>query len=123
MTKTIRGFLVATLVLLVVACSKPVPPAQKDYIGLWEANEMRLLITADGTLDYKRVQGGGSTSINAPIQEFTASGFSAGLGPLKTEFKVTQAPHAVDGVWKMTVDGVELTRNDSGGFAGNTEKQ
>lgn len=123
MTKTIRGFLVATLLILIAACSKPVPPAQKDYIGLWEANEMRLLITADGTLDYKRVQGGGSTSINAPIQEFTSTGFTAGLGPLKTEFKVTQPPHAVEGVWKMTVDGVELTRNDSGGFAGNTEKQ
>lgn len=122
MTKAIRWFLAATLLMLAVACSKPVPPAQKNYIGLWEAAEMRLLITADGTLDYKRVQGGGSTSINAPIQEFTASGFTAGLGPLKTEFKVGQAPHEVEGVWKMTVDGVELTRNDSGGFAGNTEK-
>ncbi|MFT3806675.1 hypothetical protein [Arenimonas sp.] len=123
MKTTLRAFLAMLLLALLTACSKPVPEAQKDYVGLWEANEMRLLITADGTLDYKRVQGGGSTSINAPIQEFTASGFSAGLGPLKTEFKVGQAPHQVEGVWKMTVDGVELTRNDSGGFAGNTEKQ
>ena len=95
MKKSLRLFALASAVFL-AACAKPVPPEQKDFVGLWEAPEMRLLITADGSLDYKRIKGGGSTSINAPIQEFTANGFSAGLGPLKTEFKVSQRPHAVE---------------------------
>jgi hypothetical protein len=119
MRHLLKTFALASAVV-VAACAKPVPPEQKDFIGLWEAPEMRLLITADGSLDYKRIKGGGSTSINAPIQEFTANGFSAGLGPLKTDFKVSQRPHAVDGVWRMTVDGVELTRQEGGGFVGES---
>lgn len=122
MKKSLRPFALASAVFL-AACAKPVPPEQKDFVGLWEAPEMRLLITADGSLDYKRIKGGGSTSINAPILEFTANGFSAGLGPLKTDFKVSQRPHAVEGVWKMTVDGVELTRQDGGGFVGDSNRK
>jgi hypothetical protein len=122
MRHLLKMFALASAVFL-AACAKPVPPEQKDFIGLWEAPEMRLLITADGSLDYKRTKGGGSTSINAPIQEFTANGFSAGIGPLKTDFKVSQRPHALDGVWKMTVDGVELTRQEGGGFVGESNQK
>lgn len=121
--KRILAPIVLSAALLLAACAKPLPPEQQDFVGLWEAPEMRLLITADGSLDYKRIKGGGSTSINAPIQGFTASGFTAGLGPLKTEFKVSQRPHLVDGVWKMTVDGVELTRQEGGGFVGDSNRK
>jgi hypothetical protein len=105
--------LAGTLLALLAACAKPVPAEHRDMVGLWEAPEMRLLITADGSLDYKRVQGGSSVSINAPIQQIRADGFSAGLGPMSTEFRIDQRPKLVDGVWTMKVDGVLLRRTDA----------
>ncbi|WP_233998408.1 hypothetical protein [Pseudoalteromonas sp. T1lg48] len=71
---------------------------------------MRLLILADGTVDYKRLKNGGTTSINAPLQEFEGDDFVVGLGFFNTRFEVTQAPHQVNGQWQMVVDGVLLTK-------------
>lgn len=71
---------------------------------------MALLILADGTVAYKRLKGGGTTSVNGPLKEFQGDNFIVGFAFLTTTFKVTQAPHEIDGVWKMTVDGVSLTK-------------
>jgi len=119
MNRILRSCLAA--LLLLTACAKPLPSEQRDLVGLWEAPEMRLLITADGSLEYKRIKGGGSVSINAPIKEFHEGGFSAGIGPLTTEFKLDRRPHQEGGIWKMTVDGVELQRRDDGGFVGDED--
>jgi len=73
---------------------------------------MTLLISKDGSVAYRRVVGNVHTTINAPLQEFQGNNFVVGVGPLVTTFEVSAPPHAdADaGVWKMTVDGVELTR-------------
>jgi hypothetical protein len=101
----------AAFALLVAGCSEPVPAAKVAYAGEWRAPQMRLLITPDGRCEYnRRHEGGNSTSINAPIQRFEGDNFVVGVGPFSTTFVVSRPPHLDDGQWKMTVDGVELTR-------------
>jgi hypothetical protein len=103
---------VSVLLLILVACAKPVPPEKATYVGYWENRAMSLLITQDGSVVYKRIKGGVTTSISAPLQGFHGNDFDVGLGSMKTTFVVTAPPHQVDGKWKMTVDGVELTKEE-----------
>jgi hypothetical protein len=94
--------------MLLVACSKPLPQEKASYAGNWQAENMTLSITLDGQVSYKRVEGSVSKSINAPLKSFDGENFIVGVGPMETTFVVTSAPHQEEGVWKMTVDGVEL---------------
>ncbi len=102
--------LLATALLLPVACSQPIPPEKLSYAGEWRAAHMRLLITPQGRVDYERRHDGSSKSVKAPIQRFEGDDFIVGIGPLSTRFVVSAPPHLEAGRWKMTVDGVELTR-------------
>ena len=109
--KTLPLLTAAALLIALSGCAKPVPAAKIAYVGEWQRPEMYLLITQDGSVKYKRQQGGASTSVEGPLQEFSGNDFSVGIGPMSTRFKVTVPPHQVkDGSWKMTVDGLELTR-------------
>lgn len=92
-------------------CGKPVPPEHAAYVGDWRSQHMRLRITPDGRVEYKRVEGRMSTSVSAPIQRFDGPHFEVGIGPLTTRFNVSAPPHDDgDGGARMTVDGVELVR-------------
>jgi hypothetical protein len=102
--------LFAIVLALLAGCGKPVPPDKAAYVGEWQQPTMYLLITADGSVSYKRLQGGVTTSISAPLKKFEGDNFEAGVGPMSTAFVVSKPPHQVDGKWKMVVDGVELTR-------------
>ena len=55
-------------------------------------------------------RGGVTTSVNGPLKKFDGDDFIVGVGPIETAFKVSAVPHQEDGVWKMTVDGVELSK-------------
>ena len=93
------------------ACAKPVPPAKVAFVGEWQRPDMYLLITADGSVRYKRLKGGANVSVEGPLQEFKGKDFSVGIGPMTTSFHVDKPPHQdKDGAWRMTVDGAELTR-------------
>lgn len=102
--------LLASLALFLAACAEPVPEARASYVGDWRAPNMRLLITPEGHVAYERRDGSTSKSINAPIKGFEGDNFSVGVGPFSTTFVVSRPPHLENGVWKMTVDGVELVR-------------
>jgi hypothetical protein len=96
------------------ACAKPVPPEHSAMVGEWEGEGMQLAISADGRLAYRRNKASGNVSIDAPIQEIGPNRFTAGLGPMSTEFKIDSAPRLENGAWTMTVDGVVLHRRDAG---------
>ena len=99
------------LALGLAACGKPVPAEKSAYIGEWQRPEMYLLITADGSVKYKRLKGGATVSVDGPLQKFEGSDFSVGIGPMSTTFHVDKPPQqGKDGAWRMTVDGAELTR-------------
>ena len=112
-----RARLAALLLLLALlgACGEPIPGDKMSYAGDWRSRDMRLLITPQGHCEYKRRrEGGGSTSISAPIQRFEGDNFVVGVGLFSTTFVVSQPPRLVNGQWKMTVDGVELVRFSPG---------
>jgi hypothetical protein len=98
------------LSLLLFACSKPLPENKLSYAGEWQSKEMYLLILADGTVSYRRLQNGGSTSINAPLKEFLGDDFIVGFAFFTTTFKVTKAPYQIEEQWFMVVDGVKLSK-------------
>ena len=75
---------------------------------------MSLLITQDGSVDYRRVKGGAKTSITAPLKKFEGDNFVVGIGLWTTTFVVSKPPREEAGRWKMTVDGVELIRAVAG---------
>ena len=108
----IRYLPVTILVLLVTACSHPVPADKLDYVGEWKSREMYLLILKDGTVSYKRLKGGGTVTVNGPLKEFSGNDFVVGFGFLTTTFNVAQPPVKTGDVWRMTVDGVVLTKSN-----------
>lgn len=98
------------LVLLLAACSEPLPTDKYNYAGEWRGEAVYLLITMDGSVSYKRLKGGVTTTINAPLKRFDGDNFEVGVGPMTTTFVVSKAPYQDEGRWKMVVDGVELSR-------------
>lgn len=118
----LKRIFVIILLLLLVSCSKPVPPEKATYVGQWKAPNMMLLITQESLVSYKRteskiVDGGKSTvsfskSLFGYIKTFHGDNFEVGISFATTIFVVTETPHQVDGKWKMTVDGVELTKEE-----------
>lgn len=98
--------------LMLMACSQPLPEDKLAYVGEWQSKEMYLLILADGTVSYKRLQRGGSTSINGPLKEFVGDDFVVGIPFLTTTFEVSTTPYQENGQWFMVVDGVKLSKNN-----------
>ena len=105
-----RFALAALLALFLAACAEPLPETRQEYAGEWRAEGVRLLITPDGRCQYERRREGGSVTINAPILRFEGDDFVVGFGVFNTTFVVSKPPRIESGAWKMTVDGVELTR-------------
>lgn len=104
----------AVLALLFVAtlagCSKPLPADKAAYAGQWSGPKMEMLITDEGRVDYSRDTDNGKASLKAPIKEFVGNNIVVGLGPMATTFVVSAPPHQDGETWKMTVDGIELTK-------------
>ncbi len=106
-----RFFLTMLTILALAACAQPLPPEKILYAGNWQSSAMGLLITQDGNVAYKRHIGSNTTkSMRGPLRSFEGNNFIVGVWPLKITFAVSAPPHEVHGRWKMTVDGVELTR-------------
>ena len=93
-----------------VACGKPVPAEKSAYVGEWQEKTMYLLITQDGSVRYKRLKGGASTSVEGPLKGFSGDNFEVGVGPLATTFVVRKPPYQDGERWKMIVDEVELVK-------------
>jgi len=107
----IHTFVVSLLIALsLCGCGKPVPPEKSTYVGEWQEKTMYLLITQDGSVEYKRLKGGVSTSVEGPLKEFAGNDFSVGIGPMSTTFVVSKPPYQDGGKWKMMVDGVVLSK-------------
>ncbi|MEK8035003.1 hypothetical protein AACH06_29660 [Ideonella sp. DXS29W] len=107
---SLKNLIVLALGFALLACAKPIPKEKAAYVGEWHGTAMALLITQDGSVAYRRLEGGVNKSIDAPLKEFQGDNFVVGIGPMSTTFVVSVPPHADGDAWKMTVDGVELTK-------------
>jgi hypothetical protein len=113
-----RWLVIAACCAALVACSEatlytPLPADKLPYAGDWKGGGISLQIDPGGRVIYERKNGSASTSVDAPLKEFKGDNFIVGVAFMKTEFAVSAPPHEDGGVWKMTVDGVELTRSVS----------
>lgn len=94
----------------------PKPPPSTDWVGTWAGEKtgdaMVLTITDDGMVHYER-SGSMQTQLDMPAQSWTDDSFTIGLSLLSTTFHVEQKPHEDGGVWKMTVEGFEMTKEPS----------
>lgn len=114
MKKIITTSIILLLVAITTSCGLkgiPVPADKKDYIGYWSGDNITLSIDESGKVEYKKTEGNSSTSVNGPIQKFEGNNFVVGALGINTTFVVSATPHEDAGVWKMTVDNVELTKN------------
>lgn len=78
--------------------------------GHWTGPGVTLTIDPGGQVSYERKSGISTTSVDLPLSSFGDDFFEVGLFGMTTRFEVQQLPHQVDGEWRMTVEGVELTR-------------
>jgi len=106
--------IVACLVALLMGCAEPLPAEKTDYVGEWRAENMRLHIAKNGHVEYQRRTQNGNVSINASLLRFEGDNFVVGIGMFNTTFVVARPPHRDGAVWRMTVDGVDLVRQDPG---------
>jgi hypothetical protein len=100
------------LAAMLLGCGKPVPPEKADFVGEWKAPGMHLLLLQDGSVQYNRIKSGVTTSVSGPLQGFEGDNFVVGVGLWRTTFVVSKPPYRDGAVWKMVVDGVELTRSN-----------
>lgn len=116
MMKTLRNStLVLFIALVITSCGGlkgiKVPEDKKEYVGFWKSSEVTLSIQEGGRVEYEKKSGSSSKKISAPIQKFEGNNFVVGALGINTTFEVSDPPHQdSSGVWKMTVDGTELTR-------------
>ena len=110
-----RIFVTCMLLLTALSCGSmkgiKVPADKQDYIGRWSSDEIQLSISANGRVEYEKNSGGSKKTISAPIQKFEGNNFVVGALGINTTFVVSNPPEKDSaGIWKMTVDGIELTR-------------
>ena len=94
----------------------PVPVDKCAYVGEWVGAGMHMRLMADGQFDYLRASKGSQAAVRAPLVGFDGNDLRVGQWILVSRFHVSAPPHAAaDGSWKMTFEGVELTRTGPSG--------
>jgi hypothetical protein len=107
-----RVIALTALAAVLAGCTGvPLPPDKAEYAGQWAGPEMWLMISPEGQVAYKRIGERGTVTINGPITRYEGDDFIVGAWVMTSTFAVSNAPWVDEGgVWRMTVDGVELTR-------------
>ncbi len=82
----------------------------RQHAGRWVGGGVDLTIAYTGQVEYKRVTGSSSKSLNGSISRFTKTEFDVKILGISTTFKIDEPPHQEGEDLKMTVDGAELTR-------------
>lgn len=104
--------LAAGLLSSAAAWAAPVPADKMNYVGNWQGKDMQLSMTKEGKVEYKRGKPNDQVNLSLDLQGFNGNNFDIGFAFVRTTFVVSKPPHREGGKWKMTVDGVELTRAD-----------
>lgn len=107
-----RLALVVLLCTFLLACgggAKPLPADKADYAGHWRGGGIDLVIHPEGRVEYEKREGRSVEKVSGPVG-WQGDDFVVAVMVVKTKFEVSDPPHQVDGIWTMTVNGVELTR-------------
>jgi len=107
-----RIFLLAGCMLAGAVHAAPVPDAKAAYVGHWKGKEMEITLHKDGKMHYKRGKPNSQKDLTFEISGFEGNDFYVSLGPVRSTFVVSKPPQRQGKLWTMTVDGVELTRDE-----------
>lgn len=109
---TILSLLAPLLSTGATACT-PAPkgtPIGFDVVaGDWQGPGVSMQISEAGVIKYENTRGTRTEITGLPIAALTSTGFDVSLFGFGTHFSIEALPHDVDGVRKMTVDGIEYT--------------
>ncbi len=99
------------------AWAGPVPADKMAYVGNWQGKDMQISLSKEGKVKYKRKQPGKDLDLSLDLLGFNGNNFDIGVEimgstSLRSTFVVSKPPHREGGKWKMTADGVELTRDE-----------
>jgi len=109
----LRAAVLAACLLPLAAFADPVPADRQAYVGDWQGKDMRIQMAKDGKIKYKRDRPGKKLDLSLELQGFDGDNFDVGFALVRSTFVVSKPPHREGDKWKMTVDGVELTRVDA----------
>src|SRR5262249_26601909 len=77
----LNGLLIVLLTSAAVlsACGRAVPPDKAAHVGEWRSQTVAFLVPQAGTVASKRIKGGLTTSVTAPLRRFEGDNFVVGL--------------------------------------------
>ena len=107
-----RALVFAAGLLCSAAHAAPVPADKMAYVGTWQGKDMQISLSKEGKIQYKRKQPGKDVDLSIDLLGFSGNNFDAGWGIVRSTFMVSKPPQREGKQWKMTVDGVELTRGE-----------
>lgn len=115
MTGVVQRVLAAGLLVGALAGCSKIPDAQRAYIGEWQGANIKLKVTRNGWVDYRR------EADDQRVGEAAAGGLAGFdgndivIGPNMSQrvftVPVTAPPHQENGRWTMSVDGVKVSRD------------
>jgi len=88
------------------------PLAKADFVGTWQGRNMSLRVDNFGNSLFFHLDGNSSVRADGPLRVLDGNHISVGMGPNLFFLNVTVPPNVEGDGTKMTLDGVELTRNN-----------
>ena len=86
--------------------------AKSDFVGTWQGRNMSLRVDNFGNTLFFHLDGNSSIRADGPLRVLDGNHISVGMGPNPFFLNVMVPPHVEGEVTRMTLDGVELTRNN-----------
>jgi uncharacterized membrane protein YhaH (DUF805 family)/ribosomal protein L37AE/L43A len=86
--------------------------AKADFVGTWQGRNMSLRVDNFGNSLFLHLDGNSSVRADGPLRVLDGNHISVGMGPNPFFLNVTVPPHVEGDGTRMTLDGVELTRNN-----------
>lgn len=78
--------------------------------GSWRGEGFELDIAPGGNVHYERREGATSRTLDGTLDRVTGESFDVKVLLVSTTFRIDSPPREENGAWRMTVDGVALTR-------------
>lgn len=101
---------------------QPPAPPPPEWQGTWEGEGLTVVISPDGMVKVEHT-GATHSSVQMPGRGFEPDAITLGIGPIASRYELQQGPHAENGLWTMTFDGVVLTRTGDARLEGLPELQ
>jgi hypothetical protein len=105
-----RFLVPAAMAVFLSGCDNSIPKGKEAFVGHWQGPGLDLEIASTGKVKYKFDKGENRGPVETDLQAFHGDDMEVGSGPITTTLKVSAAPHQDGGAWKMTVDGIEVSR-------------